>query len=138
MLWIKAFHIVFMVTWFAGLFYLPRLFIYHRTAEDAVSRERFRTMEKRLFVIMSIGAILTIAFGLTLIAIAPGLMKLHWFHIKLILVVALIAFHLYCWVIHRALAESRFARSDRWLRWFNELPTVALIGIVILAVVRPI
>jgi protoporphyrinogen IX oxidase len=138
MLWIKAFHIIFMVTWFAGLFYLPRLFIYHRAADDSVSRERFCTMEKRLFVIMTIGAVLTIAFGLTLIAMVPGFMMQHWLHIKLFVVVGLIAFHVYCWVIHMALAGNRFKRSDRWLRWYNELPTIALFVIVILAVVRPI
>jgi len=136
MLTLKAFHIIFMVTWFAGLFYLPRLYIYHRTATDSVSRERFETMEWRLWVIMSIGAALTILSGLVLVAWVwwpmPG-----WMHAKLLLVAALLVFHFYCLRINRAFQQRNMPHSDRFLRIFNELPAVALIGIVLLAVLKP-
>ena len=93
-LWSKALHIIFMVTWFAGLFYLPRLFIYHAEADDQISRNRFHIMEKRLFVIMSIGALLTLIFGLILIYINTGIEIQLWFQIKLFLILGLILFHL--------------------------------------------
>ena len=96
-LWSKALHIIFMVTWFAGLFYLPRLFIYHAEADDQISRNRFHIMEKRLFVIMSIGALLTLIFGLILIYINTGIEIQLWFQIKLFLILGLILFHLKCW-----------------------------------------
>ncbi len=91
MLWLKAFHIVFVVTWFAGLFYLPRLFMYHAAATDTVSIERFQTMEKRLFAIMTIGATLTLLFGISMLSVVPGLLQAGWLHAKLTLVLALIA-----------------------------------------------
>ncbi|HYJ19001.1 MAG TPA: CopD family protein, partial [Burkholderiales bacterium] len=95
MLWIKAFHIIFMVTWFAGLFYLPRLFVYHAQSEDSVSRERFKVMERKLFFgIMTPGAILTIGFGMWL-WLAYGFYG-GWLHAKLALVAVLVIYHLYC------------------------------------------
>src|SRR5687767_15914262 len=93
MLWLKAFHIVFVVTWFAGIFYLPRLFLYHAAATDTVSIERFQTMEKRLFGIMTIGATLTLLFGVSILSVVPGLLQAGWLHAKLTLVLALIAYH---------------------------------------------
>ena len=136
MLWIKAFHIVFMVTWFAGLFYLPRLFVYHATAADEVSLQRFEVMERKLYYgIMAPGAILTIAFGLWLwlgYDIAGG-----WLHAKLGLVAALVAYHLWCGKLISDFRHRRNTRSHVWYRWFNEIPVVVLIAAVILAVVKP-
>ena len=141
MLWIKAFHIVFMVTWFAGLFYLPRLFIYHADAADPLSLDRFVTMERRLFAIMSIGAVLTLVFGLALVALLggtrAGLWHSGWWWAKLGLVIGLIAYHWWCHALMRELAERRATRSDRWYRWFNEVPALFLIAIVVLVIVRP-
>lgn len=136
-LWIKAFHVVFMVTWFAGLFYLPRLFVYHASADDAPSRERFDIMEKRLFVIMSIGAILTSVLGLTLWALNPALLDTGWFRTKLLLLGGLIAYHLYCWKVIRDFRTGMNTRTHKWYRWYNEVPTIFLIAIVVLAIVKP-
>jgi putative membrane protein len=136
MLWIKTFHVVFMVTWFAGLFYLPRLFVYHAMAEDAPSRERFKIMERKLYYgIMTPGAVLTVVFGAWLwlgYGITGG-----WLYAKLALVGILIVYHLWC---GRLLADFRHDRNTRghvWYRWFNELPVVLLIAIVALVVVKP-
>ena len=137
MLWLKAFHIIFVVTWFAGLFYLPRLFIYHASAVDPASRERFATMERRLFVIMTIGASLAVLFGLALVAAAPVYLSLTWLRVKLVLVAALIGYHVWCQRLMRDLRAGQLAHSGRWLRAFNEIPSVLLIAIVILAVVKP-
>lgn len=137
MLWLKAFHVVFIVTWFAGLFYLPRLFVYHASATDAIGRERFGLMERRLFVIMSIGAVLAIALGIAMLLRAPAYLSLGWMHIKLALVALLVGYHLWCRRLMRQLASGDSARSSSWYRWFNEVPGVLLIAIVILAVVQP-
>jgi protoporphyrinogen IX oxidase len=136
MLWLKAFHIVFVVTWFAGLFYLPRLFLYHAAAPDTVSIERFQTMEKRLFGIMTIGATLTLLFGVSILSVVPGLLQAGWLHAKLTLVLALIAYHGWCYLLMRDLRNGR-KRSSTWYRVFNEVPSVLLIAIVVLAVVKP-
>ncbi len=137
MLWIKALHIIFMVTWFAGLFYLPRLFVYHAMSEDSVSRERFKVMERKLYYgIMTPGALLTIVFGLWLwlgwFRGAGG-----WLHAKLALVAVLIAYHLWCGRLLREFRHDRNRRSHVWFRWFNEFPVAVLFAIVILVVVKP-
>jgi protoporphyrinogen IX oxidase len=137
LLWLKAFHVVFVVTWFAGLFYLPRLFIYHAAATDPVSLERFVVMERRLFVIMTIGAALAAAFGLAMIAVSPGYLALGWMHAKLAFVVLLIAYHFYCLKLMRDLRENKSVRSQKWYRLFNEAPALLLIAIVVLVVVKP-
>jgi putative membrane protein len=137
MLWLKAFHIVFVVTWFAGLFYLPRLFVYHAVATDAVSLERFAVMERRLFGIMTLGASLAAVFGVSMIVAAPGYLHFGWLHVKLTLVAALIGYHIWCRVLMTALREGRNAHSQRWYRLFNEAPALLLIAIVVLAVVKP-
>lgn len=140
MLWIKAFHIIFMVTWFAGLFYLPRLFVYHSMTTDAAGRERFKIMERKLYYgIMAPGAIITILLGLWLLwaygwELYRGMM---WLHIKLALVVLLILFHLYCGYLRRQFSLDKNRHSDLFYRWLNEVPIVLLIAIVILAVVKP-
>jgi putative membrane protein len=137
MLWIKAWHVIFMVTWFAGLFYLPRLFVYHASTTDAAGIERFRVMESRLFAIMTIGAVLTAVFGFWLLAKNPALLATGWLRAKLVLVALLVAYHAFTWRLLRDFAAGRNARSERWYRWFNEIPSLLLIGIVLLAVARP-
>ena len=136
-LWLKALHVAFMVTWFAGLFYLPRLFIYHVQAGDAPSRERFTVMERRLFAIMTIGAVLTAALGVLLLILNAGLLEVHWFHVKLLLLAGLVVYHWRCyrWIV--VLREETATRDTRWLRWFNEIPVVFLLGIIGLAVAKP-
>jgi putative membrane protein len=134
---LKGLHVVFMVTWFAGLFYLPRLFIYHLAAgQDRTAGARFETMEKRLFAIMTIGALLTVLFGLVLLAVNPALLQAPWFRLKALLVVGLLVFHYrsYRWMARlRAVLPSG---STRWLRWFNEIPAFFLVAIVLLAVTK--
>jgi protoporphyrinogen IX oxidase len=137
MLWLKAFHVVFVVTWFAGIFYLPRLFVYHVATTDTVSLERFVVMESRLFGMMTLGATLTVVFGLSMIAAAPGYLHFGWLHLKLTLVAALIGYHFWCRALMIALREGRNTHSPRWYRIFNEAPALLLIAIVILAVVKP-
>ena len=136
MLWIKAFHIVFMVTWFAGLFYLPRLFVYHAMAMDSIGIERFKVMERKLyFGIMTPGAVLTIALGLWLwlgYGIGGG-----WMHAKAALVVVLIGYHLWCGRLLKAFKHDRNQHSHVFYRWLNEFPVVILIAIVLLVVVKP-
>lgn len=137
MLLVKALHIIFMVTWFAGLFYLPRLFVYHAASEDRISRERFVVMERRLFKLMTLGALLTSALGIWLIFAQPALLAQGWLHAKLLLVALLAAYHGWCWRLHRQLATDTSKLSANWFRVFNEAPTLALVGIVLLAVLRP-
>jgi putative membrane protein len=137
MLWLKAFHIIFVVTWFAGLFYLPRLFVYHAAATDPVSIERFMLMERRLFTLMSIGALLALACGMVMVAAAPEYLHAAWLQAKLILVALLIGYHLWCHRLIGVFARGRPTHSARWFRWFNEVPSLLLIAIVILAVVKP-
>jgi putative membrane protein len=136
-LWLKAFHVVFVVTWFVGLFYLPRLFVYHAAATDEASLERFVVMERRLYGIMSIGAALAILFGISMLVAQPTYLTLGWLRTKLVLVVLLIGYHHYCRALMRAFAEGRNTKSQKWLRMFNEAPALFLIAIVILAVVKP-
>ncbi len=136
-LWLKALHIAFMVTWFAGLFYLPRLFIYHAEAADEPGRRRFTVMEQRLFAITTIGAVLTAVFGLAMLWMNPSLLERGWLHLKLALVVGLIAFHVSCKVWIGRLERASQPQPSRGLRWFNEIPTVLLLAIVLLAVLKP-
>ena len=125
MLWLKAFHIIFVVTWFAGLFYLPRLFVYHVAVSDAAGRERFVVMERRLFGMM------------TMVAAAPRYLDFLWLRVKLVLVAGLVVYHLWCRTLLRDLRDGRNPRSERWYRIFNEVPLLFLIAIVVLAVVKP-
>ncbi|OGA23464.1 MAG: hypothetical protein A3I02_13120 [Betaproteobacteria bacterium RIFCSPLOWO2_02_FULL_67_26] len=136
MLWIKAFHIIFVVTWFAGLFYLPRLFVYHAMTGDSASNERFKVMEHKLYWgIMAPGAVLSIASG-TWLWLGYGITG-GWMHAKLALVVVLAAYHLWCGALIKDFRLDRNTRSHVWYRWFNEFPTVILIAAVILVVVKP-
>jgi protoporphyrinogen IX oxidase len=137
MLWLKAFHVIAVVTWFAGLFYLPRLFLYHAGASDSISIARFEVMERRLFAITTIGGTLTIFFGLMMVLEAPGYLAMSWLRVKLALVVLLIAYHGYCFKLLQDFKQGRNSRTVNWFRAFNEIPTVLLIAIVILAVAKP-
>lgn len=137
MLWLKAFHIVFVVTWFAGLFYLPRLFVYHVEATEPVVRERLKIMQRRLLMITHIGGGLALLFGtLTLVAL-PGYLQQGWMHAKLALVVLLIVYHMMLVRLTGQFAHDANRRSSRWLRIFNEIPALLLIAIVLLVVVKP-
>jgi protoporphyrinogen IX oxidase len=137
MLWLKAFHIMAVVTWFAGLFYLPRLYVYHADAVDSISIERFGIMERRLFGIMTIGAVATLVLGAAMLLAAPAYLGMQWLRIKLLLVVLVIAYHLYCYKLMRDFAGRRNTHSAKWYRAFNELPSLLLIAMVLLAVVKP-
>jgi len=137
MLWLKAFHVVAMVTWFAGLFYLPRLYVYHADATDTVSLQRFLIMERRLFAIMTIGAVATAVFGVSMIVAVPAYLTMGWLHAKFSLVVLLIGYHVWCYKLLRDFAAGRNRHSSKWYRGFNEVPSVLLIGIVVLAIVQP-
>lgn len=136
MLWVKSFHVIFMVTWFAGLFYLPRLFVYHAMAEDRTSIERFKVMERKLFYgIMTPGGLITVVLGLWLwlgYGITGG-----WMHAKFALVLVLIAYHAYCGKLLVDFKHDRNTRSHVFYRWFNEFPVLLLIAIVILVIVKP-
>ena len=137
MLWVKAFHVVFVVTWFAGLFYLPRLFVYHALATDEISLERFKVMERKLFWgIATPGAVLTVFFGLWLwLAWFPG--AGGWLHAKIALVAVLVAYHVWCGKLMIDFRHGRNRRSHVWYRWFNEAPVLLLAGIVLLVVYKP-
>lgn len=136
MLWIKSLHIIFMVTWFAGLFYLPRLFVYHSMAEDQTSIDRFKIMERKLYYgIMAPGAILTIIFGLWLwlgYGFSGG-----WLHIKLALVIILIGYHLYCGRLLKTFKQDRNCHSHVFYRWFNEFPVLILFAVIFLVELKP-
>jgi len=140
MLWVKAFHIIFVVTWFSGLFYLPRLYVYHAEAHDAISKERFKIMEKKLFYfIMTPGAILTILFGLWIISYNfTGYMQMMWLHWKLGLVLLLSIYHVYLGKLLHDFKQDKNQHGPVFYRWLNEIPAIFLIFIIILAVVKPI
>ncbi|MDX1915318.1 MAG: CopD family protein [Methylophilus sp.] len=135
MLWIKALHIIFVTSWFAGLFYLPRLFVNHAMVSDRATLDRLELMEQKLYRFMFPLALLALTFGLWLwlgYGITGG-----WLHAKLFLVLGLIAYHLYCGKLMQELKAGVNKRSHVWFRWFNELPVLVLIAVVILVVVKP-
>ena len=135
MLWLKAFHIFFVVSWFAGLFYLPRIFVNHAMAEEQAVRERFKLMERKLYrFVTPIGALAVITglwmwFGF---GFSGG-----WLHAKTSLVAVLVAYHLYCGHLVKVFAADRNTRSHVWFRFFNEVPVLILLAVVILVVVKP-
>lgn len=137
MLWLKAFHLIFMVTWFAGLFYLPRLFVYHAMAGDPETRETLKVMERKLMVMTHIGGVLTWAFGIALLVSFPVFLQMGWLHAKLVLVLCLTAYHAWCFVLVKRFAADANTRSHAWYRWFNEVPVLFLVAIVLLAVLKP-
>ena len=136
MLWIKSFHIIFMVTWFAGLFYLPRLFVYHAMSEDTASRERFKIMERKLFVgIMTPGALLTIVSGLWL-WLEYGFYG-GWLYAKMALVAVLVVYHIYCGKLMNDFRRDRNRHGHVFYRWLNEFPVVVLIAVILLVELQP-
>lgn len=139
MLFVKALHITFMVTWFAGLFYLPRLFVYHAMSEDEATRKQLAIMERKLYRFITPLMWLTIIFGLWLLfdyAWAAYSTQL-WLTLKLVLVAVLIGYHFFCGRLMQQLAANPGAKSHIYFRWFNEFPVILLFAIVILAVVKP-
>jgi putative membrane protein len=136
MLWVKSFHIVFVVAWFAGLFYLPRLFVYHALTTDSAGIERFKIMERKLYYgIMTPSAVLAVVLGLWL-WLGYGITGI-WLHAKLALVVLLIAYHGYCGRLLADFKRDRNRHGHVYYRWFNEIPVLILIAVVILVVVKP-
>ena len=137
-LWLKTFHFIAIVSWFAGLFYLPRLFVYHALATDEISIERFKVMERRLLLfIMTPSMFGVILFGGLLLWKIPEFFNQGWMHAKLSLVFILVLYHHWCLKIMRSFANNMNTKSDKWYRWFNEVPTVLLICISILTFVKP-
>lgn len=139
MLWIKAFHLIFMVTWFSGLFYLPRLYVYHAMSTDAISNARFKIMERKLFYgITTPGAIITIILGMLLFhPRRDALIVMPWMQIKLGLVFLLVIYHLYLWKLLQDFKHDRNRHGHVFYRWLNEVPVVFLIGIIVAAIVGP-
>lgn len=139
MLWIKALHLIFVITWFAGLFYLPRLFVYHAMSTDEVSIARFKIMERKLYYgIMLPSAVLTIGLGAWLLGFkADYYLHQPWFLGKLLFVFLLVIYHLYCGHLYKEFKHDRNRHGHVFYRWLNEVPVVFLFGIVILAVVNP-
>jgi len=138
-LWVKAFHVVFVVTWMAGLFYLPRLFVYHASATDPIGIERFKLMESKLYrVIMLPSMLLTLGFGVWMLILGwSALAASGWLWVKLALVAVLLGYHHYCARLLRAFAADANEHSERFYRIFNEVPALLLVAIVILAIVKP-
>ena len=139
-MWLKALHLIFMVTWFAGLFYLPRLFVYHTMSYDKTSRDRFKIMERKLYYgIMTPGAILTILFGTLMLTnyAWQSFGQDLWLHIKLALIVVLIIYHLMCGKFVADFKNDKNKHSHIYYRWFNEVPVLILVAIIILASVKP-
>ena len=138
MLWLKAFHIFFVVSWFAGLFYLPRIFVNHAMAEEQVMRERFKLMERKLYLFVTPIGALAVITGLWLwFAYADQLAISGWIYVKTALVGGLVVYHLYCGHLVKIFAEDRNTKSHVWFRFFNEVPVLVLIAVVILVVVKP-
>jgi putative membrane protein len=140
-LWVKAFHLMAVVTWFAAMFYLPRLFVYHAMARqrgDAQAIDYFTVMERKLYRgIMTPSMIAVILLGGWLLWLAPALLQSGWLHVKLALVALLVVYHHLCLTYMKRLAVDRCRKSEKFFRWFNEMPVIALIVIMILAVVKP-
>lgn len=135
MLWVKSLHIIFVTSWFAGLFYLPRLFVNHAMVSDGPAAEQLKLMEHKLYRFMTPLAFLALGFGLWLwlgMGISGG-----WMHAKLALVLGLIAYHLYCGKLLKDFALGRNKHSHIWYRWFNEIPVLVLVAVVFLVVVKP-
>jgi putative membrane protein len=138
--WAKAWHLIAMVTWFAGIFYLPRLFVYHAMSEDSISQERFKIMERKLYYgITTPGMVITLIFGFWMLYDYAWVAysQMGWLHAKLALIALLVAYHFYCGKLVKDFKYDRNTRSHVWYRWFNEIPVVILIVVVLLAVRKP-
>src|SRR5688572_30551556 len=136
-LWFKALHVTFVVAYFSGLFYLPRLFVYHADAKDQVSHDRFVIMERRLYGLIHLAGGLAVLFGILMVVTSPSLLQMHWLQVKLVLVVGLLVYQVWCKRLLVAFRDGRNTRSAKWFRMFNEVPALVLIAIAILAVVKP-
>jgi protoporphyrinogen IX oxidase len=136
-LWIKALHVVFVIAWFAGLFYLPRLFVYHADTTDSLGETRFKLMEKRLFALMTLAGLVAATMGLALLALQPNWLGQGWLQTKLLLVIGLVSYHVWCGRLVGRFRNGRNQRTARWYRWFNEIPTLFLFLIVLLVIVKP-
>ena len=139
MLWLVAFHVIFVIIWFAGLFYLPRLYVYHAMCEDEPGKERFKVMERKLYIMTNIGAVGTALFGLWLLfAYAyDSYANTVWLWVKLVFVVILYAFHGYCGRLLRDFREGVNIRGHKFYRMVNEIPTIPLLVVVIMVIVKP-
>ena len=139
MAWILAFHLIAMVAWFAGLFYLPRLFVYHtQCADDLRGAARFKIMERKLFwMIMTPAGVLTTILGFWLLYLNPSLLQHLFFHFKMGLVLLLWIYHVYCGFLLHSFKCDRNRHSEKFYRFFNEIPTLLLFGIIIMAIVKP-
>ncbi len=139
MLWIKAFHIISVITWFAALFYLPRLFVYHAMSQDKISIERFKVMERKLYRgIMTPSMVLAVVLGAWMVIDGWEIYKMqYWLHVKLALAIPLIAYHFYCGRLLQVFKQDENTRSDVFYRWFNEFPVLILVAVVVLVVVKP-
>lgn len=137
MLWIKALHIIFVISWMAGTLYLPRLFVYHVDVRDDAGQQRFCLMERRLYGLTTIAMLGTWVFGIWLVMLTPGFMQMGWLHAKLTLVLALSGYHGWMKGRLRAFAEQRNDKSARYFRIANEVPALGMVAIVILVVVKP-
>jgi len=135
MLWVKAFHIIFVVSWFAGLFYLPRIFVNHAMATEAAEIARLKLMERKLYRFVTPIAVLALGLGLWL-WLGYGITG-NWMYAKLLLVLVLIAYHYYCGKLVKQFAADRNTRSHIFYRWFNEIPVLVLMAVVILVTVKP-
>lgn len=138
-LWMKAFHLIAMVSWFAGLFYMPRLFVYHSRTEDAAGKARFSMMEEKLYrIIMRPAMVTTVVFGIALLVLGwSALFNQLWIWLKILLVVGLIGYHHVCGRLIRDFAAGTNRHPERWYRIFNEIPTLVLIAVILLAVLKP-
>lgn len=137
MLWLKALHLIAVICWFAGIFYLPRLFVYHALATEQATRDHFKIMERKLYRFVTPFMLLTLVFGVAMIVQNPTYyLRAGWLHAKLALVLLLFVYHGYCGILLKRLARDDI-RSHMFYRWFNELPVLLLFAIVILAVVKP-
>jgi|TARA_Y100000389_G_scaffold107039_1_gene104011 protoporphyrinogen IX oxidase len=139
MMLLKTLHIIFMTAWFAGLFYLPRLFVYHAMADDKISLNRFIIMERKLlYGIMTPSAVFTLIFGFLLTFLyLPLYFEQTWFILKIILVISLIIYHIWCVNLYKNFAKNKNKHSHIWYRWFNEVPVVMLVLIVSLVIYKP-
>jgi putative membrane protein len=137
-LWLKALHIFFVICWFAGIFYLPRLFVHHSLSKDAATQERLSIMEGKLYRFTTPIALLALVFGLALFfSNSSYYLASAWFHAKVVLVIGVFVYHFYCGHLLRVFLRGENTRSDKFYRIFNELPVLALLAIIILVVVRP-
>ncbi len=138
MLWLKSFHVIFVVMWYAGLFYLPRLFVYHAMSDDRVGIERFKVMERKLFAITNVGGVGALVLGTwLLVAYWEVYGGAGWVHAKLVLVAVQVAHHLWCGKLMLDFRADRNRHGHRFYRIINEVPALTLIGIVVLVIVKP-